>query len=148
LHAADAAQRGLALNLHVDPEVPELVVTDATLLKQILHNLVSNALKFTDKGLVSVRIVVNAAHLLVEVKDTGRGISLEDQRRVFNSYTQVQQFETRTIRGTGLGLSLARQLASLLGGEIGLSSRVGEGSIFWLTLPLRSMEAAISEGKQ
>lgn len=148
LHAADAAQRGLALNLHVDPEVPELVVTDATLLKQILHNLVSNALKFTDKGLVSVRIVVNAAHLLVEVKDTGRGISVEDQRRVFNSYTQVQQFETRTIRGTGLGLSLARQLAALLGGEIGLSSRAGEGSLFWLRLPLRSMEAAISEGKQ
>ena len=147
LHAADAAQRGLALNLHVDPEVPELVFTDATLLKQILHNLVSNALKFTDKGSVSVRVVVNAAHLLVEVKDTGRGISVEDQGRVFNSYTQVQQFETRTIRGTGLGLSLARQLASLLGGEIGLSSRVGEGSIFWLTLPLRSMEAAISEGK-
>jgi len=148
LHAADAAQRGLALNLRVDPEVPELVVTDTTLLKQILHNLVSNALKFTDKGSVSVRVVVNAAHLLVEVKDTGRGISLEDQGRVFNSYTQVQQFETRTIRGTGLGLSLARQLASLLGGEIGLSSRLGEGSIFWLTLPLRSMEAAISEGKQ
>lgn len=148
LHAADAAQRGLALNLRVDPEVPELVVTDTTLLKQILHNLVSNALKFTDKGSVSVRVVVNAAHLLVEVKDTGRGISVEDQGRVFNSYTQVQQFETRTIRGTGLGLSLARQLASLLGGEIGLSSRLGEGSIFWLTLPLRSMEAAISEGKQ
>ena len=147
LHAADAAQRGLALNLHVDPEVPELVVTDATLLKQILHNLVSNALKFTDKGSVSVRVVVNAAHLLVEVKDTGRGISVEDQGRVFNSYTQVQQFETRTIRGTGLGLSLARQLASLLGGEIGLSSLAGEGSIFWLTLPLRPMEAAISEGK-
>ena len=147
LHAADAAQRGLALNLRVDPEVPELVVTDATLLKQILHNLVSNALKFTDKGSVSVRVVVNAAHLLVEVKDTGRGISVEDQGRVFNSYTQVQQFETRTIRGTGLGLSLARQLASLLGGEIGLSSLAGEGSIFWLTLPLRPMEAAISEGK-
>ena len=148
LHAADAAQRGLALNLRVDPQVPELVVTDDTLLKQILHNLVSNALKFTDKGSVSVRVVVNAAHLLVEVKDTGRGISVEDQGRVFNSYTQVQQFETRSIRGTGLGLSLARQLASLLGGEIGLSSRVGEGSIFWLTLPLRSMEAVISEGKQ
>ena len=148
LHAADAAQRGLALNLRVDPEVPELVVTDATLLKQILHNLVSNALKFTDKGSVSVRVVVNAAHLLVEVKDTGRGISVEDQGRVFNSYTQVQQFETRTIRGTGLGLSLARQLAALLGGEIGLSSRAGEGSLFWLRLPLRSMEAAISEGKQ
>ena len=148
LHSADAAQRGLALNLRVDPEVPELVVTDDTLLKQILHNLVSNALKFTDKGSVSVRVVVNAAHLLVEVKDTGRGLALEDQGRVFNSYTQVQQFETRSIRGTGLGLSLARQLASLLGGEIGLSSRVGEGSIFWLTLPLRSMEAVISEGRQ
>ncbi len=148
LHEADAALRGLALNLRVDPEVPELVVTDATLLKRILHNLLSNALKFTEKGSVSVGVVVIASHVRVEVKDTGGGISVEDQGRLFNSYTQVQHFETRSIHGTGLGLSLSRQLVSLLGGEIGLSSRPGEGSIFWITLPLRPMDAPISEGKQ
>ena len=148
LHEADAALRGLALKLQVDPQVPELLFTDGTLLKQILHNLVSNALKFTDKGSVSVSAALDASQVRIEVKDTGRGISVEDQGRLFNSYTQVQNFETRSIRGTGLGLSLSRQLVSLLGGEIGLSSRLGEGSIFWLTLPLRPVDAASSGGKQ
>ena len=147
LQAADAEMRGLALSLRVGPGVPELMLTDATLLKRILHNLVGNALKFTEKGSVSVNVALNGAHVLIEIKDTGRGISDEDQGRLFNSYTQIEHFETRSIVGTGLGLSLSRQLVSLLGGEMGLSSRLGEGSIFWFTLPLGQGKVAMTDGK-
>jgi two-component system sensor histidine kinase/response regulator len=104
-------------------------------------------LKFTEKGSVSVNVALNAAHVMIEIKDTGRGISDEDQGRLFNSYTQIQHFETRTIVGTGLGLSLSQQLVSLLGGEMGLSSRLGEGSIFWFTLPLEQGKVAMTDGK-
>jgi signal transduction histidine kinase len=113
------------------------LVSDRTKIKQILLNLLSNALKFTPEGSVEIRIRYERSHdrVTVEVEDTGIGIPLDKQEVIFEAFGQTQSSYARQQGGTGLGLSICRRLAGLLGGTITLESEEGEGSTFTLVLP-------------
>jgi PAS domain S-box-containing protein len=127
---ADA--KGLALNV----DVPDSTLkTDGGKLRQILLNLLSNAVKFTDRGEISLRARVNGDAAEFFIADTGIGIAEENLQRIFDPFWQVEQSSTRRAGGTGLGLSVSRSLARLLGGEISAESKLGEGSTFTVTLP-------------
>jgi PAS domain S-box-containing protein len=128
-----AAAKGIRLHLAA-AEAPR-VETDPDKLRQILLNLLSNAIKFTDRGEIAVTIEVGVTALRIHVRDTGIGIAREHQGRVFEAFTQVEQARSRRFGGTGLGLSVTRQLALLLGGEIELISEVAVGSTFTVRLP-------------
>jgi signal transduction histidine kinase len=138
-----ANRHGIALGLRVDPDVPEVVEADERKVKQIVFNLLSNAVKFTPDG---GRVDVLAQHVplgqagavLVSVRDTGVGVAPEDQERIFEVFQQAGQGATGAQEGTGLGLTLARQLVELHGGRIRVTSRPGAGSTFSFTLPLRA----------
>jgi signal transduction histidine kinase/ActR/RegA family two-component response regulator len=137
----EAQAKALRLDIAVDPALPRSVMGDEGRLRQILLNLAGNAIKFTDEG--SVRIEARAAeqegHLwrvLFRVIDTGIGIPGVAQARIFERFTQADSSTSRKYGGTGLGLAICRQLAELMGGEIGLESEEGVGSTFWFTVPL------------
>lgn len=120
-------------------DVPPLF-TDEAKLSQILRNLISNALKFTEKGHVAVTAECSGDHVRFRVKDTGIGIAPEDQERIFEEFTQIESPIQGRVRGTGLGLPLARKLAQLLGGSLQVESRKGHGSIFTATIPMQFAE--------
>lgn len=135
-----AQEKGLALELHAQG-LPPMLHTDPRRLTQALLNLLGNALKFTEQGGVTVRASVRAspAHglcLRVEVNDTGPGIALAAQGQLFQPFSQVDGSLTRRHGGSGLGLSITRELLALLGGTVGVSSQPGQGACFWLELPL------------
>jgi signal transduction histidine kinase/DNA-binding response OmpR family regulator len=138
-----AAEQGIELVADVDPALPRLLRGDPGRLRQVLMNLVSNAVKFTSQG----EVVVSVAHdpllsgdvpLRFEVRDTGIGIPLERQEQLFESFTQVDASTTRRYGGTGLGLAICRELVGLMQGEIGLRSVMGEGSTFYFSVSLGS----------
>ncbi|HEY2517446.1 MAG TPA: ATP-binding protein [Polyangiaceae bacterium] len=141
-----AVERGLAFDVTAHGGIPASVRTDPLRFKQILMNLVGNAIKFTDHG--SVRVVARcegplaAASLVVEVMDTGIGITDDLKKRLFAPFTQAETSMSRRYEGTGLGLAISRELARLLGGEIAVESVPGKGSTFRLTLPIGSIEDA------
>ncbi|MCY0999395.1 ATP-binding protein [Myxococcus sp. MISCRS1] len=137
----------------VEPEAPLELETDETRLSQVLRNLVSNALKFTEAGHVTVSAAPGPRDTVVfTVKDTGIGIAPEDHERIFEEFTQLDSHLQRKVKGTGLGLPLARRLVELLGGTLTLQSAPGEGSTFTITLPRVHMEvsemAGLSERSQ
>ncbi len=136
---ADMARtRGLEVTTKIAADLPDTLEGDPRRLGQILINLVSNAIKFTDHGTISVRLArPDAAHWVMEVADTGRGIPLDEQAHVFDWFHQVDSSVTREQAGVGLGLSIVKQLVGLMGGEIKLQSQVGQGSTFTVVLPLR-----------
>lgn len=146
-----AAQRALELRSTIDSALPACVVGDSVRLRQILTNLVGNAIKFTPSGSVSVRCtqrqrVDERVELQIEVEDTGVGIAEAAQVHIFNAFTQADGSTTRTHGGTGLGLAIVRQLAERMGGNVGVRSRVGEGSTFTVTLWLGvGVRPAVSE---
>lgn len=115
-------------------ELPR-VFTDDRKLSQILRNLIANAIKFTEKGEVRVTARRDGDHLVFAVTDTGIGIAPEDLTRLFEDYSQIDSSVQRRVRGTGLGLSLSKKLAVVLGGQLTVESRLGEGSTFSLTIP-------------
>jgi signal transduction histidine kinase len=120
----------------VDADEPRLVRTDAGKLRQILINLVGNAVKYTGEGSIAVELDRAAPdRLYVHVRDTGPGIAPEDRERIFEPFTQVDSSHTRSGSGTGLGLAICRRLARLMGGEVTVGSVPGEGSTFTLELP-------------
>ena len=138
IFAGRAYAKGLELVCAVELDVPATVRGDPMRLRQVLINLVGNAIKFTDSGEVTVRVraVGKDGLLRFEVIDTGIGISEEAQAHVFNAFSQADSFTTRKYGGTGLGLAICRQLADLMGGEIGVDSEVNRGSMFWFEVRL------------
>lgn len=133
-----AAEKGLALICEISPDVPIWVSGDDTRLRQVLQNLLSNALKFTAAGEVRLSVVPagDGDRVAFTVADTGPGIEPAIQARLFEGFTQADSTIARRFGGTGLGLAISRNLARLMGGEITLESRLGEGSRFTLVLPL------------
>ncbi len=126
------------LSYQVDPKIPYFLEADETRLIQIISNLMSNAIKFTEDGQVSLKFTLaaqreEAVHLLVEVADTGLGISPEDQNRLFSTFTQLDNSSSKSYSGTGLGLAISKELCRLMNGDIGVISQIGEGSTFWFT---------------
>lgn len=138
-----AAQKSLALELNVDPALTAWIETDALRLRQIVLNLVGNALKFTDQGAVSVgaRPSEDGRQLIVSVTDSGIGIAPDKIGYIFEVFTQADDTIARRFGGTGLGLPICAQLAALMGGELTASSEPGSGSTFTLRLPLVACEA-------
>ena len=131
-----ADERGLTLGLEMSPDCPRSIFTDRMRVEQILKNLMSNALKFTENG--SVRLIVSSAAddaVTLTVADTGIGITREQQDLIFDAFQQADGSISRKYGGTGLGLSISRELARLLGGAITVESDVGAGSRFMLTIP-------------
>jgi len=114
------------------------IQTDSTKLRQMLVNLLSNGIKFTDKGEVRVGCAVNSSTLEIRIADTGVGIAAENIEDVFEPFWQAEQTATRKTGGTGLGLSVTRKLARLLGGDVTVASRMGAGSTFLLALPMKA----------
>ncbi len=136
LYGPLAADRGLTFRLDVAPEVSGQRLGDELRVRQILSNLISNALKFTEAGSVIVKLSGDHEHLVCEVHDTGVGIPTDQQARIFEKFVQADSSNTRRSGGTGLGLSICRDLAELMGGQITFSSQPGLGSRFILDLPL------------
>jgi len=132
-----AEQKGLKLHAKLEKEVPEFIRTDSQRLNQILKNLLSNAIKFTEKGSVSISIDRNTEDsIIISIIDTGIGIVEDKQQAIFEAFQQAEGGTSRKYGGTGLGLSISRELAKLLGGEINLSSKLNEGAIFSLIIPM------------
>ena len=133
-----AQEKGLEFKVNIDNALHESVIGDKLRIKQILLNLVSNAIKFTDFGNVEINVKQHdtSDHLLFEVKDTGVGISKEQQKKVFSKFSQGGIGLDKKIGGTGLGLSISKKLAEIMGGTIELSSQEGQGACFSLIIPL------------
>jgi signal transduction histidine kinase/DNA-binding NarL/FixJ family response regulator len=141
-----AARKGLRFVLHLADDLPEWVAVDALRLRQILGNLLGNAIKFTRAGTVGLDVVTETdesggARLRFVVRDTGIGMSPAGLARLFQPFSQADASTTKHFGGTGLGLSISRRLARMLGGDIAVSSREGEGSVFTLSLALVTAEA-------
>ncbi|NIM10926.1 MAG: response regulator [Candidatus Aminicenantes bacterium] len=143
--AAKAHKKRLELMPLIEPEIPMQVLGDSHRLHQVLLNLTNNAVKFTEKG----EIVISAEltekkdskiNVLFIVKDTGIGICEEDQKHLFKTFSQLDTASTRRYSGTGLGLAISKKLVELMGGEIGVNSRLGEGSTFWFTCAFEEVE--------
>lgn len=137
LFSQQAKQKSIDLSFKIDNEIPKYLKLDETRIIQIVSNLTSNALKFTEKnGKVLLHISKEIKDNLyrIAVEDTGIGISENDQQQLFKLFTQVDNSSTKAFSGTGLGLAISKQLSSLMGGQIGVSSEPDEGSVFWFTL--------------
>jgi len=141
-----ASGKGLELIERVDPQLPTTCIGDIKHIRQVLMNLVGNAIKFTSEGAIRLEVrsvsVDGAPMLRFEIHDTGIGIAGDDLPRVFESFTQIDSSRTRRFGGTGLGLAICKGLVEALGGTIGVNSRMGQGSCFWFHVPLAAESAA------
>ncbi len=148
LMAGRAHAKGLDLNCFVPAHLPQRWLGDPTRIRQVLTNLMGNAIKFTETGEVSLKITElkadqDGARIRIEVLDTGIGMTPEVQARLFQPFSQADSSTSRRFGGTGLGLSISRNLVTLMKGMIGLDSAVGQGTKFWLTLPLMPIDHAV-----
>jgi PAS domain S-box-containing protein len=139
-----ASRKGIGLDFEIASDTPEWELGDPLRVQQVLVNLLSNALKFTEQGHVAVRVHrapgPAGERLCFEVSDTGPGIGVEDQARVFSAFTQLSKHIPAGNAGCGLGLTICRELVELMGGEIGVSSQPGRGSRFYFSFPLEATE--------
>jgi PAS domain S-box-containing protein len=139
-----AKNKGLALNLKMDAAVPRTMIGDPGRLKQILVNLVGNAIKFTEQGIVTIGVKFNPLplpSLYFSIADTGIGIPADRLQSIFDPFTQADASTTRRFGGTGLGTTISKQLVQLMGGSIGVKSQEGKGSLFYFTIPLAPSES-------
>lgn len=149
--SAHAAAKGIDFVVSIMPEVPPALRGDPHYLRQILINLVGNAVKFTERGSVTVHVSAHAetdtgVRLKFSIRDTGIGIAPEAQSRVFESFTQADQSTTRRFGGTGLGTTIAKQLVGLMGGKIGMESAAGLGSTFWVEIDFEKQSERVGAG--
>ncbi len=151
--APRAVEQGLTLMSDIDPSVTGPYVGDVGRIRQVLLNLLTNAIKFTPAGSVSVEVTANtvadepagsADRITFTVTDTGIGIAPEYQPLLFQTFTQLESANRRRFGGTGLGLAICRRLVTMMGGDIGLDSDPGSGSRFWVSLPLQRAETAVA----
>jgi signal transduction histidine kinase/CheY-like chemotaxis protein/HPt (histidine-containing phosphotransfer) domain-containing protein len=155
-----AHDRAIELVYRRDPKVPQIVSGDPDRYRQILNNLVGNAIKFTEEGEIFIEQTIKDSDdesftIHTMVQDTGAGIAAEDLNKLFNAFTQVDGSMVRRYGGTGLGLAISKRLAEMMGGEIGVTSEVGIGSRFWFTIktarseaPIRALLAPLPEGRR
>ncbi len=134
----EAKRKGLRIKLEISDNVPTIICGDSSRLRQIFNNLISNAIKFTDSGKITVKVSKQAENdeeivLKFVVADTGMGISKDKQNFLFQPFTQSDVSTTRRFGGTGLGLAISKQLAGMMNGEIGVESELNQGSKFWFT---------------
>jgi len=156
LMGAQFDEKGLSLKLTFEPGTPSRIISDPDKIRQIMKNLLSNALKFTSEGGVSIRVrnVITAEHrgqpLHIDVIDTGMGIPADKQADIFQAFRQADGSIRRRYGGTGLGLNISRRLAALLGGTLGVNSESGKGATFTLALPLEYYRSisGVSESEQ
>jgi PAS domain S-box-containing protein len=144
--AVKAEEKGLSFSCFIDPEVPLLLRGDPGRLRQVLTNLVSNAIKFTNYGQVDLsvsKVKENDSHTTLRfvVRDMGIGIPDDRVNKLFQSFTQVDSSTTRKYGGTGLGLAISKQITELMGGQIGVESEKGKGSTFWFTVVLKKQSS-------
>ena len=156
MHEVQARQAGLYLHAEIPETIPEKLIGDPTRLGQVLINLVSNALKFTDKGGVTIKLShkpeynlakaseMKSCSVRFEVIDKGVGISKESQQKLFKPFSQTHAAVQRKKGGTGLGLAICKQLTEMMDGEIGVTSQVGKGSTFWFSVVLSNPESSSS----
>ena len=145
--AVRAREKGLELAYDTSAEVPDRLVGDPDRLRQVIVNLVGNAIKFTERGKVAVHVEADSqseddVYLYFSVTDTGIGIPVEKQRRIFEAFEQGDASTSRRYGGTGLGLAIAAELVRLMGGRIGVESEVGRGSRFHFTVRFRRQQGA------
>lgn len=145
-----ADERGIELLDEIDERVPKVIKGDPVRIRQILANLITNAIKFTDKGEVRIKVSVisiddRSVRLRMEVIDTGIGISDEAQRKLFNAFTQADGSTTRKYGGTGLGLAIVRKITTMMHGSLGVESEIGKGSSFWAEIAFEIPQGVILE---
>ena len=143
--SGQAEAKNLKLTLDAS-QVPLRIFADESRLRQVLYNLLSNALKFTDEGEVSIVARQEDATLVLEVRDSGIGVPAHEHQRIFEAFTQVEGGTTRKYGGTGLGLSICRSIVTAMGGEIGVASVEGHGALFTVRLPLTVVDAPAATG--
>ncbi|NOT87348.1 MAG: response regulator [Lysobacter sp.] len=148
-----AQSKGLRLSLQIDPSVRLPVRGDPVRLRQVLSNLISNAVKFTERGSISLNVRkigdTSAQHQLrFEVRDTGIGIPQAAQDRLFQAFSQADASTTRLYGGTGLGLAISKRIIDLMGGRIGVESDAGQGAMFWFEIPLLKVQGDITPARQ
>ncbi len=139
-------EKGIQLLVQIDSSVPRLIHGDSARIRQVILNLVGNAIKFTTKGHVAIKVssgrkLVDRSPITFVIEDSGIGVALERQAAIFDSFTQAEGATYRQFGGTGLGLTISKRLVDLMGGEMGMNSHLGVGSSFWFRLELASAKA-------
>ncbi|PJF33670.1 MAG: hypothetical protein CUN57_01535, partial [Phototrophicales bacterium] len=133
-----AENKGLAFEVSIDPDLPETLYGDEENLSKIAINLLGNAIKFTEKGSVSLKLEKRGDKMVLEVQDTGVGIPPHAREFIFDEFRQVDMSSKRQYGGTGLGLSIVQKLATAMGGTVKLQSEVGVGSTFTVAIPIHT----------